>query len=82
MSRSVPARCGSESCVVVLELRDELGRRQIADARMRANLVEVLAPGLILAAAGSSTAADPAIPTTHPVAGLAPGQQCHAKALQ
>ena len=45
MPRSAPARCESGSCVGVLKLCGELGRRQIAEARMRAHLVEVLAPG-------------------------------------
>ncbi len=46
MLRSVPAHCGSGSSVGVLELCGELGRRQIAKARMRPNFIEVPEPGL------------------------------------
>lgn len=37
-----PARCGSGGCIV--QFRDELGGRQIAEARMRAHFVVVAAP--------------------------------------
>src|SRR5258708_323719 len=45
MSRSVPARCGSGSCLVLFEFCGELSGRQIAEARMRASLVVVAAAG-------------------------------------
>ena len=45
MSRSVPARCGSGSCEGVSKLRGEVGRRQLAEARMQANFIELFALG-------------------------------------
>jgi hypothetical protein len=43
--RSVPARCLAGCCRCFGELGDELGGREIAEARMRAHGVVVHAPG-------------------------------------